>query len=56
MPANCRICCLLPRAPESAMTYTGLKNFPDLSSASISPNISSAIFSVTSDQMAMTLL
>ena len=55
MPASCRICCLLPRAPESAMMYTALK-LPCWSVSSISLNISSAIFSVTSDQMAITLL
>ena len=56
MPASWRICCLLPRAPESAMMYTGLKFRPSCSESSISANISSAIFSVTSDQIAITLL
>jgi hypothetical protein len=56
MQASCRICCYDPLAPESAMMYTGLKNFPVWSISAISPNISSAIFSVTSDQTAMILL
>ena len=55
IPASCRICCLLPRAPESAMMKTGLKPPPDPSTDSISPNIASAIFSVASDQIAITL-
>ena len=56
MPASWRICCFEPRAPESAMMYTGLKVLPSRSSASISLNIAFAICSVASDQMAMTLL
>ena len=38
------------------MMYTGLKLRPVWSSSAISLNISSAIFSVTSDQTAMILL
>ena len=28
IPASCRICCLLPREPESAMTNSGLSSLP----------------------------
>ena len=55
IPASCRICCLLPLAPESAIIKTGLKELLKLSLSSISLNIASAILSVTSDQRAIIL-
>ena len=54
MPASCRICWRLPRAPESAIMNTGL-NSPS-SFRSISLNISSETCSVTWVQMSMILL
>jgi len=56
IPASWRICCLLPRAPESAIMKIGLNLLCSRSWRSISSNISCATLSVTLDQMAITLL
>ncbi len=56
MPASCRICCAVPRAPESDMMRIGFDSLAVFSFSSIARNISLATLSVTSDQMAMTLL
>ncbi len=55
MPASCRICCLDPRAPESAIMKMGLKS-PLSARTSISLKSWSAICSVTWAQMSTTLL
>ena len=55
MPASCRICCLEPRAPESAIMKMGLKS-PLSARTSISLKSWSAICSVTWAQMSTTLL
>jgi hypothetical protein len=56
IPASCRICCLLPRAPESAIMRIGLNSRRSRSMRFISRNIASDTLSVASDQIAMTLL
>jgi len=64
MPASCRIWAALPRAPESAIMYMGLKLSvltlslfgPTISSVLMSFSISLATFSVACAQMSMTLL
>src|SRR5438128_2522218 len=55
IPANCRICCFEPRAPESTINRIGFNPWLAFSARSISLNIMSEIFSVTSHQRPTTL-
>jgi hypothetical protein len=51
MPASWRICCFDAARARVGHDVDRVEVAPDLSSSSISPNIASAIFSVTSDQI-----
>ena len=56
MPASWRICCLLPRDPESDMTKSGLRWAPSKLIFFISAIMARETSSVTADQMLTTLL